>query len=184
MRALLLASVVLVAAAVPADATPVPFSGTVSIGGTPPAPGGRCAPALTITVDPSRAAGTSNLGAFTLALTQCIAAPPPTDYFDGLFDLNFSNGNHLYGTNHGTLSATATPGVFDNTSYYVVTGGTGIFADASGAFTGIGTIDRRPDAAGPAILTYSGAIDGVPEPATLALFGVGLAGLFARRRAR
>jgi hypothetical protein len=166
----------------PAAATPVAFSGSITNFSGPPAPGGRCAPALTLSAGPAGTSGHSSLGDFIFTLSQCIAAPPPTDYFNGLFDFDFANGNHLYGTNSGTLSATMNPNVFANTSFYVVTGGTGLFADASGAFSGTGTVTRTPGAPTVAALSFSGTLDGVPEPLTLALFGTAVLGVFAAKR--
>lgn len=184
MRKLLSASLLFFAVTtIPAIAVPVSFTGsTTIIGGAGPQPGGRCAPALTLTFDPSFSSGTSNFGDFVFSLSQCIAAPPPTSYFNGLFDFDFKNGNHLWGTNFGTLSATADPNVFANTSNYVVTGGTGIFANATGEFLGLGTVRRgSPGVPGLAEQTFEGLVDNVPEPITLMMFGAGLAGLSVMR---
>ena len=185
MRNLTTASLFLLAAmALPAAASPVAFSGSTDNTNAPGAPGGRCAPALTVSIGPGGTSGTSNFGDFSFSASHCIASPPPASYFGGEFDFMFTNGDQLLGTYTGTLTATADPTVFDNVQSYVVTGGTGHFADATGTFTGIGTVTRAPGLPAMSEQTFSGTLNGVPEPVTLFVFGAGLFGLAATRRRR
>jgi len=185
MRNLATVSLLLFAAmASPASASPVAFFGTTDNTNVPGAPGGRCAPALTVSIGPGGTSGTSNFGDFSFTANHCIASPPPANYFDGVFDFMFTDGDQLLGTYTGTLTATSDPTVFDNVQSYVVTGGTGHFADATGTFAGTGTVTRVPGLPAMAEQTFSGTLDGVPEPVTLFVFGAGLFGVAATRKRR
>src|SRR6185437_11022893 len=102
------------AAAGPAAAATLSFTGTEGNTNPPAQTGGRCAPALTVSIGPAGAVGTSNLGGFTPTQSHCLNAPPPVSYYDGQFDFAFDAGDSLSGVYTGTLSASGTPGLFDN----------------------------------------------------------------------
>ena len=187
-----------IALASKSEAAVLAFSGTFNTSNPPAAMGGRCA-ALTVTIDntpPFFATGSSNFGNFTGSESHCLNSGPPVavgaadvPYYSGLFTYSFATGDTLSGTYSGLLSNAGVMGVFDNVQNFLVTGGTGRFANATGSFLGTGQIHF---AAGPptATLTISrGSIDvgAVPEPATWAMviagFGATGAALRARRRA-
>ncbi|WP_372781140.1 PEPxxWA-CTERM sorting domain-containing protein [Phenylobacterium sp.] len=189
----LLAGAAAVGFAAPSLAAVVLFSGTQSNVNFPASPAGRCASsgAFTVTIQPGSvsSSGTSNLGAFDAIESHCIVPPLPAPYTLGQFDYEFGGGDSLIGTYDGALTATATPGLFNNVQNFVVTGGTGRFAGASGAFTGNGTVQFGPTTAS-SVITFDTHLNlpGVPEPGTWALmvggFGMLGAGLrSARRRA-
>jgi hypothetical protein len=181
------------ALASPATAAVLHFSGTFDNTNAPAAPGGRC-PALTVTIGnfgPFTATGTSNFGTFTANQSHCLDAGPPiavgapdTPYYAGLFTYSFAGGDTLSGTYTGLLSNSGTMGVIDNIQHFLVTGGTGLFATATGSFLGTGQIRF---AGGPpaATLTISrGLIDvgPVPEPASWVLLIAGFAAVGATQR--
>ncbi len=191
----LVLSVAALALAPAVQAAVVPFSGTFSNTNPPAAPGGRCA-ALTVDIGnfgPFYATGTSNLGSFTGSQSHCLDGGPPIvpgtpdrPYYDGLFTYSFASGDTLSGTYTGLLSNAGTPGLIDNVQHFLITGGTGLFASATGSFLGTGQIVFG---AGPpaATLTISrGIIDigPVPEPAAWAMLITGFAvvGVAQRRR--
>jgi hypothetical protein len=185
-----LAAVAGLAAAVPAAAGTVSISGTrtnISPGG---APGGRCAPALTITFGPDAfaASGTSTLGDFTYVASHCIAAPPPGSYYDGLFEWTLPTGT-LFGTHTGTLTASGTAGVFNVAENLVFTGGTGQYLGASGFAEALGTLRfGQFNGVGASFgdVRFTGQVTAprVPEPATWALLMAGFGVLGAVRRSR
>ena len=167
----------------PAWAMSVTFSGTTTNGGLPSMPGGPCGPApeLSVSIGPAGATGTSNFGDFSFTASHCLPGPPPGPYNQGIFDFTFTDGSHigdqLTGTYTGLLTATATMGVFANTQDYVITGGTGAFADASGSFIGTGTLTRIVSP--PSVMqtqTFMGSVN-LPEPSTWAMMLAGLLGL-------
>lgn len=152
---------------------------------------GRCAPGgRTVVFGPGNkyAAGSSNLGAFTPAGSHCIKPPLPAPYDSGIITLSFTVGDTLDATYSGALTASGTPGLFDNVQNFVVSGGTGRFLGASGAFTGLGTVDMLGNGYADAKETISGTLNlpAVPEPAAwaLMLLGFGTIGAAARSRRR
>ena len=159
-------------------------------------PGGACAPELTVNIGPSNlsASGTSLFGnhsnqlrTFAPTESHCIGSKPPASYSGGVFSFDFGGGDVLSGTYSGALGATSTPGLFSNVQSYVVTGGTGVFAAGSGAFTGAGAVQILGNGYASSTQTLVGTVDipGVPEPVTwsvmtLGMFGLG--GMLRRRR--
>ncbi len=168
-----------VLAAAPAAAGSLAFSGTFLNTNAPAAPGGRCA-ALTVSIRnaaPFYAHGTSTAGDFTSSQSHCLNSGPPVapgsspvPYSDGIFTYTFDRGT-LSGTYAGLLTNGGTAGVIDNAQDFVVTGGTGRFAGASGSFSGTGGIRFVPGAPPAATLDFNGRLfaPGVPEPATWSL---------------
>src|SRR5512147_2633748 len=109
-----LAALAAISIAAPAIAGTTILTGTrsnVTPGG---APGGRCAPAITVSFAPGAfsASGTSNLGAFSYTASHCIAAPPPGSYYDGQFEWTLGDGK-LFGTHDGELTLGGAPGLFN-----------------------------------------------------------------------
>lgn len=171
------------------------FTGTFSNTNAPAATGGRCA-GLTVSVSntpPFSAIGNSNLGSFTASQSHCLDGGPPVapgtpdrPYYDGLFAYSFASGDTLTGTYTGLLSNSGTFGLVDNVQDFLITGGTGMFANATGSFLGTGQLLFG---AGPpsATLTISRGVitvAAVPEPATWAMMVLGFAGIAATQRSR
>ncbi|MDB5453770.1 MAG: hypothetical protein JWO33_2348 [Caulobacteraceae bacterium] len=182
-----LLAVLAIAAASPTYAATVVFSGTEMNDTPPPAPSASCAAGqVYIAFSPSTAitAGTSNFGGFAPTMAHCLT-PPPTTYSGGVFEFAFDAGDLLTGTYSGFITPTAVANVLNTTVDYIVTGGTGRFLGASGAFQGVGILDRNP--LRPVNnLVLNGVLDlpAVPEPATWAMMLVGLFGLGASLRAK
>ena len=174
---------------VPCEAATVSFAGSYSQQNPPSAASGRCAPARrTVTYGPAIApvAGTSNLGSFLPSGSHCIDLATGA-YGDGLFSFDFGLGDALDGTYSGALTPTADPRQFANLQNFLVTGGSGRFAGATGAFTGIGTVTFAMGALPSAFETISGTIDipSIPEPSAWASMMLGFAAIgLARRRMR
>jgi len=84
--------------------------------------------------------GSSSLGSFEYSHDAFLSAKGPVH---GRFLLNFSVGDRLEGSVVGAATATPTLGLFDLILAYRILGGTGQFLGATGAFEGIGTVDRR-----------------------------------------
>ena len=163
------------------------FSGTLYNTNPPASPSGRCAPtASTVSISPSLGAsvGASNIGAFSATMSHCINPPLPTSYSNGIFSFDFGAGDLLTGTYDGVLSASGTAGVFDNLESYIVTGGTGRFANFAGSLTGTGTVTFAPGSLPASQQSITGNIGAVPEPTTWAmmLIGFGAIGVSFRRR--
>ena len=138
----------------------------------------RCGGQVTVNIGNGPGAsstGTSNFGSFLTTQSHCISPPPPVSYDQGEFQYDFASGDTLFGTYVGDLTFNA-PGVFDNIQDFTVTGGTGLFAGATGSFLGTGIVDFT----GPtpsAHLTFKGSLNApaIPEPTSWAMLLVGFA---------
>jgi hypothetical protein len=173
-------------AATPCAAATLAFTGTEMNDTPPPGPSGLCSVGqVRVAFSPSTAitAGTSNFGAFAPTMAHCLT-PPPTTYSGGVFEFAFDLGDVLTGTYSGYFTPTGTPNVLNTIVDYVATGGTGRFLGATGAFQGVGILDRSvPRPINNLTLNGSLNLPAVPEPATWAMMilGFGLVGATARR---
>jgi hypothetical protein len=131
-----------------------------------------------VNINPSLglAIGTSNFGTFTPTQSHCIPHPPPADFHDGLFTWTFASGATLSGTYFGSLTLSGTPGVFNEMENCTITGGTGLFAGATGNILGIGSVTFIPGSFPLANVTLNGTINTTPtpEPTTIVLLSTGL----------
>ena len=148
----------------------------------------RCGPAppnVLVTHPPG--VGTSNLGSFTSSESHCTNVTTG-NIFNGLFTFDFGGGNTFFGTYVGTVVGLLPPppGTVLTASFsYSLTGGTGLFAGATGSLLGTGTATVNPPPIGTSShIDISGTITTVPEPATVLLLVSGLAGVGAAVRKR
>ncbi len=104
-----------------------------TVNGPPAAPDiGRCgAPAPPNLLVTLTGTGTSNVGSFTATDSHCVNAATG-EVFNGLFAWDFGGGNTFFGTFLGTVTM-PTPGVLAFSETFTLTGGTGLFAGASGS---------------------------------------------------
>ncbi len=156
--------------AVPATAQTIKLDGTNVVVDQLTPPGGRCVPpfANTISFGPGdiRSDGSTNLGPITETSTHCVNSLPPTDIVDGRVTIGFRAGDTITATFSGRADATATPGTFAVNENVVITGGTGRFVGASGAFTQNGPLSV---AAG--VATFMGVLDGQITASTSTAMG-------------
>ncbi len=181
----------------PSIATTLPFAGTFANTNAPGATGGRCA-VLTVSISntpPFSATGNSNFGSFTGSQSHCLDGAPPValgspdrPYYDGVFTYNFASGDTLTGTYTGLLSNAGTFGIVNNVQNFLVTGGTGMFSNATGSFLGTGQLrfDQGPPSSTLTISRGTINVSAVPEPAAwgMMMMGFGAIGAMARSRRR
>jgi hypothetical protein len=176
-------------APLPAAAATYAFTGVEMNDTPPPAPSPLCAAGqVRVAFSPATAtvSGSSNFGGFAPTMAHCLT-PPPTSYSGGVFDFAFDAGDDLFGTYSGFFTPTGVANVLNTTVNFLVTGGTGRFLDASGAFQGVGILDRSvPRPLNNITLSGSLNLPAVPEPAAWMslILGFGAAGAALRRRAR
>jgi PEP-CTERM motif-containing protein len=106
--------------------------------------------------------------------------PPNILILNGLLSETFTNGK-LMGTSSGNGTASGL-GTAIFTIDFVITGGTGEFQGFTGEATLTGTITQTSPTTESLTGSYTGAIGVVPEPPTLFLLGIGLAGFGLSRR--
>lgn len=188
MKKILMRSVIAIAlagAGTAAQADTLSFTGSMTgLGVTGPDAG--CAPyPFRGVISPSSTVGGSSLGDFKYSHSICLDGAPGTSV--GSFLIDFGVDSFL-GTMTGIATPSASiPGTSDTLFSYIITGGTGRFLDASGAFTGTGTADPRVR---PSLIAikFDGLIaaPAVPEPATwiMLLLGFGCTGSAMRRGRR
>jgi hypothetical protein len=185
----ILASLFLCAATI-ANADTITFTGSRFFpAGFPPAmPNpGRCGsgPPVVLT-SPHLGTGNSNLGSFSSTESHCVNAVTG-NVSNGEFTFDFGGGNAFFATYVGTIAGAPLPppppGVVAVSFTYTLTGGTGIFAGATGSLIGNGTLTFTPSGT-TSLINITGTINTVPEPATVVLLATGLAGVSAAVRKR
>lgn len=174
--------------ALPAEAGTTLFSGTAAAQATVQLDA-SCQPFARFRgiVAPGNGAGTSNLGSFSYTHNACTqGAVSPLSLQQGTFAIDFSNGG-IFGTFTGeTRPRVGTPGLNDQVFAYLITGGSGRYAGASGGFGNIGTVDTRGGPPSRLSFNFDGAITAaaVPEPTTWAMLILGFFAVGAALRAK
>jgi len=130
----------------------------------------------------------TTFGSFTPASQSTIdfSNPPTILITSGMLTETFSNGT-LFGTTSGNGTASG-HGTATFTIDFVITGGTGFFAGDMGEATLTGTITSTGPTTESITGSYSGSLTSTPEPATITLLGIGIAGMagygWRRRKTR
>ncbi len=125
------------------QADTIAFTGSRQTLNNPPAAPNlaRCGAPPNNLVSANPGTGTSNLGAFTTAESYCVNSAAG-DVSNGLFSFNFTSGlasgSTLVGTISGTTALPPVGGVATNFFIFSITGGTGLFAGATGTLSGPG----------------------------------------------
>ncbi len=114
-------------------------------------------------------------GSFTAQSQSTIdfSKPPAITISDGMLSLNFSQGI-WFGTTSGDGTASGN-GTATFSVDFVITGGTGLFAGATGEATITGTITSTSSTTESITGSYVGSLTLVPEPSTLALLAPAVA---------
>ena len=146
-------------------------------------PGGACGATIpTLIANPTQGIeiGSSNLGAFAANEVSCLHTPFPAEITDGVFTFIFVDGDALTGLFDGYATRVTTPAGRQLTIHqsYLVTGGTGLFAGATGSFEELGT-GLSTGTFAVTDYSFTGELTGpllasTPEPQSLALVGTGL----------
>lgn len=161
----------------------ITLTGSRSATNIPPAAPniGRCGAAPNLLISGIMGAGTSNLGAFTTAESTCVN-PVTGILSNGLFTFDFANGSTLFGTTSGLVILPPINGIAPNSLTFIITGGTGLFAGATGSLLVNGQVTFLPGGFTNNTFNINGTITTVPEPTTLLLLGPGLAGVVMKAR--
>lgn len=155
----------------------VTTSGSFTAFGAPPAE-------VTVLID--HAPLTTSPFAFTslVATEKVVFTTQPPTVKDGAFSFRDGDGSTMSGLFSGVLLPTENPAVMTIAGPFNFSGGTGPYAGVTGG----GTLDAvitftTPDlSAGVSSIVWKGNVTLVPEPGSLVLLGLGLAGLVALRR--
>jgi hypothetical protein len=184
MAGALLSAAALVAQANSAEAAILTFSGSATA--TPVvAPDASCAPLpFRGIIAPAASSGESNFGSFLYSHNVCTQGA--TGPVVGTFSIDFGVSSFSGSLIGASVARAGTPGLFDQTFDYTITGGTGSFLGATGSFVNVGTVDTRGGPPSRLALNFNGQINApaVPEPTTWSLMiaGFGLVGAAIRRR--